>query len=311
MTLRLVTLLLGSALWLSSLSAQGEPQPVQITLERTACFGTCPIYSITISGDGRVAFTGKQHVRVVGSASATVSPESVAGLVEAFERIGYFRLKDRYDRIERPDGTAAFVTDLPTTTTSIRIGSRFKQVVDYVGSPEGLRDLELRIDALAGAERWISVTPDVVRQLQRGGWNAAGTDGAEYLMKAIYRRDPETVQSLLEANADPNDERSLPLAAAQDPRVIRLLVGAGADVHRLTSWGETILNVAVRSGRADTVRAMLAAGARPSQQSQQGQTALQVAEQLAASPPPQFPGDSAAPREYAQIIALLRAASPR
>ena len=30
-----------------------------ITLERTACFGTCPIYTITIYGDGRVVYDGE------------------------------------------------------------------------------------------------------------------------------------------------------------------------------------------------------------------------------------------------------------
>ncbi|MBC2663655.1 energy transducer TonB [Novosphingobium flavum] len=32
------------------------PEDVEITLERTACFGTCPDYQVTIRGDGKVRF---------------------------------------------------------------------------------------------------------------------------------------------------------------------------------------------------------------------------------------------------------------
>src|SRR6059058_5801427 len=35
------------------------PKDTLITLERTACFGTCPVYKLTISADGKVAFEGK------------------------------------------------------------------------------------------------------------------------------------------------------------------------------------------------------------------------------------------------------------
>ena len=38
-----------------------------ITLERTACFGTCPIYKLTVYGDGRVEYEGERFVTVTGS----------------------------------------------------------------------------------------------------------------------------------------------------------------------------------------------------------------------------------------------------
>lgn len=130
------------------LPAQSADRPVVITLERTTCFGTCPAYSLRITGDGRVEYEGREFVRVVGKAATTISPEAVRQLVAEFERIHYFDLEDKY---------TGGITDLPTTTTSIRIGSRFKQVVDYYRAPPELRALEARIDEVAGSKRWVSV----------------------------------------------------------------------------------------------------------------------------------------------------------
>src|SRR5256885_15475138 len=38
----------------------------QITLSRTACFGTCPIYTVTISTNGTVSFEGRRFTKVQG-----------------------------------------------------------------------------------------------------------------------------------------------------------------------------------------------------------------------------------------------------
>jgi hypothetical protein len=158
------------------LSAQSANQPIVITLERTACFGACPVYSLRITTDGRIEYEGRRFVRVVGKATARVPPEAVSELVAEFERIHYFDLEDKY---------TAPITDLPTTTTTIRIGSRFKQVVDYFGAPAALTSLEQRIDEVAGSKRWVSVNtpkPDVTGERlsarsDRGARTARGSAG--------------------------------------------------------------------------------------------------------------------------------------
>ena len=44
---------------------------VVITLERTTCFGVCPVYTLTIYGDGRVVYEGTRFVRTEGERTAT------------------------------------------------------------------------------------------------------------------------------------------------------------------------------------------------------------------------------------------------
>jgi Domain of unknown function (DUF6438) len=65
----------------ATLSAQHDDQIV-ITLEPTACFGPCPVYTLRITGEGRVDYTGTQAVRVAGSAAATISPAAVRCLAD-------------------------------------------------------------------------------------------------------------------------------------------------------------------------------------------------------------------------------------
>jgi Domain of unknown function (DUF6438) len=115
MTRCAVLLLAGFAIAAPAL-AQDDTRAV-ITLERTTCFGTCPAYSVRITSDGSVDYEGKQFVRVTGHVSATVPAEDVAGLVDAFEQIGYFGLDDSYRFVVNADGSHSLVTDLPTTLT--------------------------------------------------------------------------------------------------------------------------------------------------------------------------------------------------
>src|SRR5437773_2895614 len=101
-------------------------EPLEITLERTACFGPCPVYSVRITGDGRVEYTGKQIVRVVCSATAQISRATVRDLADKFIKMGYFELDNAY---------YSSSDDISSTITSIQLGSRTKSVVRNVAGP--------------------------------------------------------------------------------------------------------------------------------------------------------------------------------
>src|SRR4051812_48338248 len=51
-----------------------------ISMERTPCYGTCPVYTILVSGDGAVSFDGRTHVLKTGKATARISGDLVASL---------------------------------------------------------------------------------------------------------------------------------------------------------------------------------------------------------------------------------------
>lgn len=125
-------------------------QNVEIRLARGACFGFCPVYTVTITGEGAVRYEGRNHVDAVGVRTATIPPADVARLVARFDEVGFDRLQDAY---------RSQATDLPTFTISITHNGRTKTVVDYggvsAGMPRAVRDLEDEIDRVAGTAQWV------------------------------------------------------------------------------------------------------------------------------------------------------------
>jgi hypothetical protein len=121
-----------------------------ITLERTACFGTCPVYSLTIKGDGIVVYVGEDHVRTKGVKETTISIADVNKLVLEFEKADYFSLNDSY--------TSFGVSDMPSANTSITIGGISKSIKHYHGdrsAPKQLTELEDKIDDIVNSDQWI------------------------------------------------------------------------------------------------------------------------------------------------------------
>jgi hypothetical protein len=143
----------------TSAPADGSPPAVSlvpaITLERTACFGGCPVYTVSVSPTGEVQYEGKAHVRKLGAASAKVPSERVDALLSELERGGYFTFADRYTSPEPACGR--YVTDSPSAISSVTVPGRTKRIVhDYGcgGAPGALVVLERRIDEALNSGQW-------------------------------------------------------------------------------------------------------------------------------------------------------------
>ncbi len=132
------------------------PDDVLITLERTSCFGKCPVYSVSIDAKGNVVYDGTNFVHVTGRRTDKVPTERVAEILERADRLRFFDLKDQYLAIRHPDGSQTIVSDLPTTFVTITRAGRSKRIEDYVGAPEGLSELEQLIDEVARTKQWVS-----------------------------------------------------------------------------------------------------------------------------------------------------------
>ena len=187
--------------------AQAQAQaPIVITLERTMCFGFCPAYTVTLRDDGSVVYEGREHTKVPGDQKWRVDPAAVRALAKEMQDAGFFDLKDEY---------TSRMTDNPTTYTTLTIGSRSKKVKDYVTGPPTLKDLENRIDEVAGTKKYVK--------------------GQDELLEAILAGDVATVRNRLAAgaNARATDDRKVTLVmrAAEVGRaeIVRLLLAAGAD----------------------------------------------------------------------------------
>lgn len=136
-------------------AAAGEA-PVRIRLERGPCFGTCPVYSVTLNGSGAVLFEGRRFVADTGVSTGRVPPARVDSLLAELAAGGYFDWADRYAAGE--PGCERYATDLPLVVTEVRAAGRSKRIEHDHGcmeAPEALTALEERIDSVAGVARWI------------------------------------------------------------------------------------------------------------------------------------------------------------
>jgi hypothetical protein len=126
-----------------------------ITLERTACFGSCPVYTISVSPTGEVQYEGRAHVRKLGAATGRVPRERVDALLAELERGGYFAFAERYTSPEPTCGR--YATDSPSVITSVTLRGHTKLVAHDYGcgsAPGALVILERRIDEALNTGQW-------------------------------------------------------------------------------------------------------------------------------------------------------------
>src|ERR671921_1467141 len=93
------------------LPGQG-PAITEISLERTPCFGSCPVDKVVLRPDGTATYIGRRFVERMGTYEGKFAEgdfERLAGLMQAMK---FFGMEDRYDRP---------ITDHPSViTTAVR-----------------------------------------------------------------------------------------------------------------------------------------------------------------------------------------------
>ena len=136
---------------------RARPRAKVITLERGQCFGTCPVYKLTIYSDGTVRYQGIRYVKNLGSASARISRARLRELVLEFQNIYYFNLPDSFTPGNKQ--CSEYVTDMPSATTSLMWQGRSKTIHHYHGcrgtsALDNLTELENKIDKAVGVTKW-------------------------------------------------------------------------------------------------------------------------------------------------------------
>jgi hypothetical protein len=149
----IATMILTLAFVAAAQTPAAKDQITEITLERTGCFGTCPIYKVTLRRDGTISYNGKQYVQLKGAYEGRAYGfDRMAQLILAS---GYFKLKDNY---------TANATDLPSAVTSVVANGKRKTIENYGDfGPVELWGIEMAIDGiLRGATLEKTKEPQVV-----------------------------------------------------------------------------------------------------------------------------------------------------
>jgi len=134
--------------------SDADLKTVTVRLERIGCYGTCPAYTVTIHGDGKVEYEGKNHVKEKGKRDGRVQMDTTRMLVSEFAKAKFWELPEEYSE-EKCTGRVC--TDMATATTELSVRGMTHRVKHYYGcggAPKALFDLESAIDKSANTEQW-------------------------------------------------------------------------------------------------------------------------------------------------------------
>jgi hypothetical protein len=138
---------------LTSFSASAEDDDdFTIRLSRSACFGHCPVYELSITSDGKVIYNGHEYVKMTGTHTATLSTEKINELVKAFKDAGFFSFTTY----------SGGINDVPPVTISVTMNKTGlkKNVVScsHCGD-DYTKPLELAhtIDKIVNSAQWTGV----------------------------------------------------------------------------------------------------------------------------------------------------------
>ena len=125
-----------------------EPPSALLSLERTSCYGACPVYLVEVFADGLVRFKGSRHVMVTEPVELQLEPTAFQKLTARLEQSPFAQWRD-FLKVSS--------SDAPTVVLTYK-GHVVRHYRGDDAAPPELTALEDDVDALIGTQRWIKGT---------------------------------------------------------------------------------------------------------------------------------------------------------
>ena len=129
-----------------------------IFLERTGCYGECPVYRLCVQCDGMVLFEGLEHTKELGVHRGQITSRQFFALLDKLTSLEVFSFRDRYGRLD-PDCKSSGL-DAPSATVLVKLGDQSKRISHYFGCrgfshESDLFKIEHAIDEAANSTTWV------------------------------------------------------------------------------------------------------------------------------------------------------------
>lgn len=142
-----LTAVIFSLLFLSSCAIiKPIPNNAQIEFERTPCYGTCPIFKLTIDHKGNAVFEGERFTDKLGRWTYKLNKSERKDIFNAFKAVNWDKLNANYP-------TA--VSDLPSVIFHFTHKKTDKEVVVTGAHPAELDLLATKMDNLVANGLWV------------------------------------------------------------------------------------------------------------------------------------------------------------
>ena len=125
------------------------PKFKKIYLERTMCYGDCPVYNLYINSEGEVKMiSGDYFGRMDETQHWTIDTKQIKKLNEVLQKYGYFKIKKKEATYWQTDG--------PYCITKIEFeDGASREIEHYLGEdswPKRLTTIENGIDRIVGVK---------------------------------------------------------------------------------------------------------------------------------------------------------------
>jgi len=123
-----------------------------IKLQRTMCYGTCPVYSVMVDNEGNVNYYGEMFVYKSGEHHWKISKKKVEQLNDLIEDFGFKSF------IYEPGDE--FITDCPSCITTVKYSNGETKEIDHyyghISIDDSLTEFENRIERIIGTKKYVN-----------------------------------------------------------------------------------------------------------------------------------------------------------
>lgn len=149
---------------LVSAGARGEykepayPANFSITFKRSACFGTCPVYRVTVDAHGLVTFEPEEFTKIEMPQTLQLPPHKLWQLAGALEDAWFFERQAAYEPGTPGCSVKRFTSDSPGFEIAASIDKRKNQVRVNEGCAEvdhTFMSLPAALERILGIEKFI------------------------------------------------------------------------------------------------------------------------------------------------------------
>ncbi len=116
-----------------------------IEMSKGPCYGSCPVFTISVYEKGVVAYKGERHTEKLGLYIKVLKKGEYQKLVNAFAEANLWQYQDVYK---------SQIPDLQTVTLTYYEEGDIKTIVGKDGRPSVVLDLEQMLDEIAAQDGW-------------------------------------------------------------------------------------------------------------------------------------------------------------
>ncbi|GGW74272.1 DUF6438 domain-containing protein [Alishewanella tabrizica] len=158
-------LIFASVSWLLASCSTTTPtidNETVVKLKRTACFGNCPVYTVSVKANGVVEYEGNEYVSIKGFQTGNLPKESVELIEKKLIKVKFLKMKSHLDSgswgcfISATDSSYILIEGLVKNrkkAVSTYLGCESKQVYEVINLAE-------YIDQVVGTSKWVKETAE-------------------------------------------------------------------------------------------------------------------------------------------------------